>query len=457
MNFESYEDCLSFLYRRNQFAIKLGLLNIKKLIESRGVDFKRSKYIHVAGTNGKGSVCHFLGQILKTRQYRKIGIYTSPHLVSFRERITINEKVIPRNWILGWMNSAHSLLLETKATFFECVTIMALEYFYETNCDICILETGLGGRLDATNAVESDLTVLTSVSMDHESILGHSLSEIAWEKLGILKKDIPLVLSESNNEILRQVERVAIPLGVKVRNTIDEFSGQEDLVPGVIEGKKENHYVYRDRYAEVAIKGNFKNRNHMLNNLALSIFAIHVWESSRKIPIPNQTSITTEPPLGRTQCLQAEGLPPVILDCAHNENSLKELANYIEKSFPRRKITFLFSIMKDKNLYKIVEQVFEVADDLLFESLIDFDRSLKYSELREYIPKKNSIPFRAYNLAEENVLTTLAKLDPDKDLLAVAGSFYLLGRVIPQLSEKYLSLAFFHQFSQDFISSKIMV
>ncbi len=189
-----YTEALAWLYSLQRFGIKLGLENIRRLIAELDVDLVNARVIHVAGTNGKGSVCAMIDSICRAQKYRT-GLFISPHLVTFRERICIDGEMISENEVAAGLTNIRKLVAdwEPHPTFFEIATALALKYFTEAKTNIVILETGLGGRLDATNAVQSNVAVITPIALDHEQWLGDSLEKIANEKAGIIKAQTPVV------------------------------------------------------------------------------------------------------------------------------------------------------------------------------------------------------------------------------------------------------------------------
>jgi dihydrofolate synthase/folylpolyglutamate synthase len=210
----SYKQALAWLYSLQRFGIKLGLENIRRLITelSRSGGFQAAvddlkialpcKVIHVAGTNGKGSVCAMIDSIIRAQGYRS-GLFTSPHLVTFRERIRVNGEMISEDAVTGGLATIRDLVVDwdPHPTFFEVTTALALKHFSEAKIDVAILETGLGGRLDATNAIQSDVSVITPIALDHEKWLGATIEKIAAEKAGIIKPKIPIVSARQRPEV----------------------------------------------------------------------------------------------------------------------------------------------------------------------------------------------------------------------------------------------------------------
>jgi dihydrofolate synthase / folylpolyglutamate synthase len=190
----NYREALAWLYGTQRFGIKLGLENIQRLLRALEIPAKEQRIVHVAGTNGKGSVCAMIDAISRAQGYRT-GLFTSPHLVTFRERIRVDGEMIAEEKVAEGLTVIRQLISEWEPypTFFEITTALALIHFKECGCDVIAFETGLGGRLDATNAVQSVVSVITPIGYDHQTWLGNTLEEIASEKAGIIKKHIPVV------------------------------------------------------------------------------------------------------------------------------------------------------------------------------------------------------------------------------------------------------------------------
>ena len=210
---DNYSDALKKLYSLQDVGIKLGLDNIKKLLLNINNPDKNLKFIHVAGTNGKGSVCAIVAKALENVGF-KVGFYSSPHLVSLRERLRINGKGISRDKLAGLINDIWPTVdrmynEDSKLTFFEVTVAMAASYFEQEKCDFVVWETGLGGRLDSTTAVDPIVTAISSIGLDHQAYLGDTLEKIAYEKAGIIKKDIPMFTSKIPEGPLEVIQKVA--------------------------------------------------------------------------------------------------------------------------------------------------------------------------------------------------------------------------------------------------------
>src|SRR5271168_4499866 len=208
----TYPQAIEFLYGLRLFGMKLGLDNTFRLAAAMGNPHYRLRFIHVAGTNGKGSTCAMLESIYRAAGWR-VGLFTSPHLISFAERIQVGRRLISREDVARLADEIRAAVdvfgEESRPTFFEVVTVMALKYFDEQKCDLVIWETGLGGRLDATNIVTPLASVITNVQLDHEQWLGHTLPEIAREKVGIIKDHVPIITGAEDAEVLRVIVETA--------------------------------------------------------------------------------------------------------------------------------------------------------------------------------------------------------------------------------------------------------
>src|SRR3984885_1392810 len=204
----TYEDAIKFLYGLQWFGTKLGLENTFKLAALAGNPQKKLRFIHVAGTNGKGSTCAMLESIYRAAGLRT-GLFTSPHLVSFRERIQVNRQLIPEAEVVRLVEELRAANRENDATLFEFATVMALKFFAEQQCDLVIWETGLGGRLDATNIVTPLASLITNIAFDHQQWLGDTLEKIVAEKAGIIKPGIPVVTATSEPSALGVIDRIA--------------------------------------------------------------------------------------------------------------------------------------------------------------------------------------------------------------------------------------------------------
>ena len=332
-----YAEALAWLYSLQRFGIKLGLENIQRLIAELHVDLGKARVIHVAGTNGKGSVCAMIDSICRAQKYRT-GLFVSPHLVTFRERIRINGEVISENEVASGLTNIRQLVAdwEPHPTFFEITTALALKHFAEAKIDIVILETGLGGRLDATNAVRSHVAVITPIALDHEEWLGDSLEKIAGEKAGIIKAKTPVVSAPQ----LPDAEKVIRARAAECEAPLQFVTEAYDKSP-------------------IALRG-----EHQKLNAAIAIAAIR----AAKIDIDESAIArglaTVEWP-ARFQCWDKR----TVIDGAHNPAAAKILAETWREIFGDERATLILAILSDKDLRKICEALAPMADFVLLPKI----------------------------------------------------------------------------------------
>jgi dihydrofolate synthase/folylpolyglutamate synthase len=389
-----YQETLGWLFGTQRFGIKLGLENSRRLFAALEVPAPNERIIHVAGTNGKGSVCALLDSICRAEGYR-CGLFTSPHLVSFRERIQVDGKLISEAEVALGLTKIRELVAtwDPHPTFFEIVTALALDHFRNRAVEIVILETGMGGRLDATNATQPVVSVLTPIALDHEKWLGYSLSEIAFEKAGIIKPNTPVVSAlqptAASDEIQKRASECRAPLDV-VRQPFNRYP--------------------------VALSG-----THQKENAALAISALH----TAGIPI-GETAIehglagVTWP--ARFQRWDAR----TVIDGAHNPAGARILEQTWRQVFGDRRATILLAILRDKDVAGICAALEPIAQRVLLPS-IQSERAIPPGELQRAIcDRLPGLPV--------SVLPSLAaaweeaRLDPA--LILICGSLHFAGEAL---------------------------
>lgn len=266
----SYKDTINYLFNCapmfqnvGKDAYKEGLDNTYKLDEHFGHPHKKFKTIHIAGTNGKGSCSHTIAAILQDAGY-KTGLYTSPHLVDFSERIRVNGRPIEEDFVIRFVNEHKSFFEPLHPSFFELTTAMAFMYFAEKEVDVAVIEVGLGGRLDCTNIINPDLSIITNISLDHTQFLGHTLSAIAKEKAGIIKENTPVIVGEYTSETKEVFHSKAIECNAAIT-----FAQDSQLI-NEAERTEDGHWLYqtdemKDLYGELGGMCQTKNTNTILN------------------------------------------------------------------------------------------------------------------------------------------------------------------------------------------------
>ena len=337
--FSSFEFLLSYLYQLQRLGIKTGLEHSRKLLEVCGRPDKDLRIIHIAGTNGKGSVSANIANILRSEGL-KTGLYTSPHLIRFNERIRINGIPITDEEIIEFVRIYRSDIDRIEATFFETTTAMALWYFQQKNVDVCVVETGLGGRLDSTNVINPDLTVITPVDMDHAEYLGNTIEKIAGEKAGIIKKDVPLILARQRPEAESVILDRAKTMNAKVINVFP------DEITNVYSGMNGTNFRLGNEEFKSGLIG-----AHQASNAALAVKAVRTYLPTISEKSIKQGLLNVVWP-GRLQLLQSE--PPVFYDVAHNPHGIEAVSETLG-SIGIKKVVGLIALKGDKNVDNIAE------------------------------------------------------------------------------------------------------
>jgi dihydrofolate synthase / folylpolyglutamate synthase len=346
----NYKEALSWLYGLERFGIKLGLENIRHLLIELGLGSARGshvvsggspeifrKVIHVAGTNGKGSVCAMIDSICRAQGYRT-GLFISPHLVTFRERIRVNGEMISEAAVADGLTMIRDLIADwdPHPTFFEVTTALALKYFADAKIDIAILETGLGGRLDATNAVQSDVSVITPIGLDHEEWLGNTLAQIAGEKAGITKPGVPVVSAPQRPE----AEQVIRARAAECRSPVQFV----------------NETYHR---SPVALRGEFQKQNAALAIAAVQAANLQLGEKA----IVRGLAAIEWP--ARFQKWDER----TIIDGAHNPGAAHILAQTWREVFGDQKATLMLAVLSDKDLRGICEALAPIAESVLLPKI----------------------------------------------------------------------------------------
>jgi len=378
--------------------------------------------LHIAGTNGKGSTAALLHNILRQAGYRT-GLYTSPHLESFTERIRIGQEEIPQAEVVSladeiWQRTAAANL---PLTFFEFITVMAFVYFARNRVDVAVIEVGLGGRLDATNLVTPLVSLITTISKDHEAYLGPDELSIAREKGGIIKPNIPVVcgrMSEPVVKLLREIAQ-AVDSPAYFLGTAFSFLLKNERLFDYI-GIKQNLSALA-----VALRG-----RHQLANAALALAALEL--VSKHFPVSEATlrrGLETVRWPGRLEVMSER--PLVILDGAHNPEGVHALADELLGLRQGRKIRLLFATMADKEWQLMLATLAKLADEMIF-TRVAMERSADPELLAKTIPIP--VPNRVIQDSQTALAALLDSAQPD-DIVVVAGSLYLLGEVRPLLAK----------------------
>lgn len=412
----TYQQAILKIKNLEKFGSKPGLERVRKLLELIGNPQKNLKFIHVAGTNGKGSVCFMLASILKECGY-KTGLFISPSIMDFRERIIINGEMIPKNdvcQILEKLEKFSQDFSKDPLTEFEVTTVMAFEYFSRKNCDIVVLETGMGGRLDATNVIDAPLcSVITTISLDHTSFLGKSIQEIAAEKLGIVKPNSCLVLGAGIDASVFEMAKNVCKnsnsnLVLADSSIVDDFK---------FAGINKSEFIYDKIKMQVSLVGSHQRNNvctvlSVLNALkkTFNIINIKIKAGFEKVKVPCRIETLSNSPL-------------VILDASHNPESIQALANFIQKNLKNKKLTALFGMFSDKDVdtsLKIIGNYFEKM--IVVKS--NNPRAMEVESLKKIADKYNKHVLANENF-EEGLKFAVSSLS-ESDGLIIFGSFTIV-------------------------------
>lgn len=345
------QSLLDYLYGLQRLGIKLGLDHTEKLLESCGNPQKKFRSIHISGTNGKGSTAKCIASILREAGY-KTGLYTSPHLIDFNERISINGDLISNSDIASFILKFNEDISSIESTFFETTTAMAFWYFNKKNVDVAVVETGMGGRLDSTNVLLPEVSVITSIGMDHCDILGETLEEIAREKAGIIKNDTPVIVSQQNKDALEVIRKISAAKNAPL------------MVPDeVYENNIESggsHFVYRNEHFTVPLIG-----KHQSENATLAIEATHSFDSGISIDIIKK-GLQKVNWRGRMEKVSAN--PDCYYDVAHNPQSIDVALSTIESLYKNRPIGVMV-LKEGKNISHISKSIQSRFRTLIVTSL----------------------------------------------------------------------------------------
>ena len=408
----TYAEAIKFLYGLQMFGAKLGLESTFRLAALIGNPQEQLRFIHVAGTNGKGSTCAMLESIYRAAGLR-VGLFTSPHLVSFRERIQVNRDLVSEAETVALVEKLKPLLAtlpaEQHPTFFEVVTVMALLHFAQKNCDLVIWETGLGGRLDATNIVTPLVSVITSIGFDHQQWLGDTLAKIAAEKAGIIKPRVPVVTARQVDEVLEVLQTTARPMQAPLLS----------VSPKAVESLTDQ---------ELALKG-----DHQVQNAALAVLVTDVLQPV--VPIAAETiarGLATVRWAGRFQSLALPSGQSVLLDGAHNPAGIETLVQAWKQKYPHTAPTIIVGMLGDKDWRMMCEQLMWIARRMIFIP-VGSERTASPQELANWCRSRRSdlLISTAGSLAEAIKQTSAP------EFLLITGSLYLVGEALPLLDPEF--------------------
>jgi dihydrofolate synthase/folylpolyglutamate synthase len=424
----NYEEVVNFLYaqlpvfhRVGKKAFKPGLDNIQRLADRIGNPQDHFKSLHIAGTNGKGSSSHFIASILQEQGFR-VGLYTSPHLKSFTERIKVNGQEVSKDWVVDFFIKNQSLIADIKPSFFEWTVLMTFAYFQEQKVDYAIIETGLGGRLDSTNIIQPLATYITNIGYDHQDILGDTLAEIASQKAGIIKWETPVLISEFQDEIanvfLEEAKRQKAP----IQFAKDLVSISELTSKGVSLHFMAHTKTWGDLAIESPYAGTYQAHNiqgviawceQLTQSGILSISGHAVQKGISASRINTQLR-------GRWDMLNTN--PWIVADTAHNASGISEVLNQVNKLQIKR-LHIILGMVADKDIERVLALFPKDARYYFTQS--SNPRALAASELAM---KAKSFGLMGNCYLDVNMALAEAQ-QTDADFILITGSTYLVAEI----------------------------
>lgn len=425
-----YEETIDYLFTRLPMFSRIGAAAIKKdlhntiaLCEALDNPYTHFKSIHIAGTNGKGSVSHMLAAILQTAGY-KTGLYTSPHLHDFRERIKVNGEMISKEFVINFTQEIQPLIEELEPSFFEITVAMAFEYFKQQKVDVAVIEVGLGGRLDSTNIITPELSIITNIGWDHMNLLGDSLEEIAFEKAGIIKQAIPVVVGETLPETKPVFEEKASMMEAPLHFAYNEFSvtGKKtvdhQLVVDVRDRKTKTDFNYT-----LDLPGGYQTKNILTVLSSVRQLQEQGWKISEE---DIQTALASSKKInglhGRWEVIHEH--PTVVMDVGHNEDGVKQIVAQLNES-SYNKLHIVIGMVKDKEIEKVLALL--PKDAQYYFTKAHIPRALPEADLhaKALAFDLNGETFDDVNAA---IASALQRATND-DLILVCGSVFLVGEV----------------------------
>ena len=418
--FNNYSDCTNFISNIPKFSKEVNLSKVSRLLDLLAPSLN-SKIIHVAGTNGKGSVCKYISSILISSGY-KVGLFTSPHLVSMNERISLNNENISEEDFVRICNRVYEVSKKTDdfPTFFEFLFLMGMAYFCEKDTDYIVLETGMGGRLDATNSIRNKvLCVITKIGLDHTKYLGDTIEKIAFEKAGIIKEDTPVVFWDNEDESTRVIKDVADSKNSTCYSINRMNIGINGMTKEIIDFHVKCGYY---RYDSLIVG---TCALYQIYNASLSVLAVKALGDERISDASIKEGLYRSFWPGRMEKIRDN----VYLDGAHNPDGIKAFLESVRVLKTEGKRYLLFAAAKDKSYDEMIDLI---VDSGLFDKVMaapfDNSRSLKTDELVKAFDRCSKLDAYVCSSVEEAYEKALLNMNP-KDELFIAGSLYLAGKI----------------------------
>jgi dihydrofolate synthase/folylpolyglutamate synthase len=428
---KSLSKTLEFLYGLQFTGIKLGLHNIKNLLKDYDVDYKSLKIIHIAGTNGKGSTSNILKSVFQSAGY-KAGLFTSPHLVKFNERIRINDEMISDSDLEELTEFFREGIIRHNCTFFEATTAIALKYYIDNKTDIAIIETGLGGRLDSTNVVTPVISVITGIDYDHTSYLGNSLIEIAKEKGGIIKPGIPVVINEKRKFVSKKLAQIA-----KKNGSDCYFASKEIRLSGIKTLKKGKKIEFLFNGEKIRTYFNLEGKYQLINlKTALTVLKYLNKRTTIAVSVNDvKKGLSDVVVSGRMEVVSND--PYILIDAAHNSQGLRKIRDEL-KEFKYNNLHLVAGTVNDKDYREFVRIMLDFDGRKYFVQP-KIKRGLEIGKIAAYLKGKklsdNQKNYSLYNSVTDGMNEALKNYNQG-DLIFVTGSHFVLGDFLETIEKR---------------------
>jgi dihydrofolate synthase / folylpolyglutamate synthase len=426
-----YQQTIDYLYetlpmfsRIGSAAFKKDLGNTLLLCERLGNPQEKFKSIHVAGTNGKGSVSHMLAAVFQTSGY-KTGLYTSPHLYDFRERIKVNGMMCDKDFVVDFVRRKKPAIEEIQPSFFEITVAMAFDYFAREGVDIAVIEVGLGGRLDSTNVITPELSVITNIGWDHMNMLGNTLEEIAFEKAGIIKEKVPVIVGEKKAETEAVFRAIAAGRNAPIYFAQENFTVESYTVPGdfisiTVKPKDQPSCDY-----QLDLPGIYQTKNILAVLQAIELLPEwRVTQEKIEYALKNVKGLTGLH--GRWEVIHQE--PTVVLEVAHNKDGVEEMLRHLKK-IEYEKLHIVLGIVKDKEPVQVLQLLPKEAYYYFTHAHIPRALNAEALQMRAFEFGLEGEHYEDVNLALQQAIHFASA----NDLVIVCGSIFLVGEVNRQL------------------------
>jgi len=428
----NYQETLSWLFsqlpmyqRQGKAAYKADLKNTLELDQYFNHPHHKFKSIHIAGTNGKGSVSHMLASILQESGY-KVGLYTSPHLKDFRERIRLNGEMVSEKFVVEFVEAHQVKFKEIQPSFFEMTVAMAFDYFAKEKIDIAVVETGMGGRLDSTNIVSPDLSIITNIGLDHTVFLGNSVPEVAAEKAGIIKKEVPVIIGETQAETKSVFEEFALKKNTKLHFADQYYEADYSML--TVDNKQLFNIKHKDNieYSDLILDltGNYQKKNLFTVLRAIDLLNEQGYKIEKSQIYGGLANVVSNTGLkGRWQILAYN--PTIVCDTGHNLEGMTLVLDQIKQT-PYNKLHMVFGVVDDKNIEKLLTILPKVAE--YYFTKADIPRALDENILKEKA-KGAGLNGKSFTKVKD-ALNNAKKNAGVNDLIFIGGSTFVVAEVV---------------------------